>query len=275
MRNRMYLLIAFTTLFLASPIFADENKAAMTTHWGYLGEEGPTHWANLNPAFAACAAGKEQSPIDIPTDAKLVTNDLEIHSSAVPTFIIKHGDQEMVIGKTKVLVHSDYNLQVNYPPNGWRNIVEYKGKTYSLSQYHFHVASENKWHGRAYPAEIHFVYQSTHGALLVIGVFIEKGRANKALQSILAQLPNDVGHPHRMEKNKLVATDLLPKHRDYYAFAGSLTTPPCIEGVQWVVLANPITASSAQLNTLKQAVDGGNARPVQTLNARAVEYGHR
>lgn len=118
--------------------------------------------------------------------------------------------------------------------------------------------------------EIHFVHQGANGTLAVIGVFVRNGKENAAFKEIVAHLPKREGDIMTVNDKYLNPNDLLPIRQDYYSFAGSLTTPPCTQGVQWIVMAEPITASAVQIAKLKRAIGNANARPVQALHDRPV-----
>jgi carbonic anhydrase len=140
---------------------------------------------------------------------------------------------------------------------------------YQLKQFHFHAPSENLLDGKHFPLEAHFVHADADGNLAVVAVFFENGAANAALDRLGKDLPLRAGDKHDLAV-KIAAAELMPKARDYYRFSGSLTTPPCSEGVNWLVLKHPVTASEKQIEQLHAAMGHDNARPVQPLNARII-----
>lgn len=211
--------------------------------WSYAGDTGPAQWAELSPAYAACA-GERQSPIDL---ADATTADGPALAEAYAPAAAE-------------MVDTGHALQVN--TGGGTLTVD--GVTYDLIQFHVHTPSEHTVDGSDYPAEIHFVHQAGD-SLVVVGVFVEEGNANDGLERWLQSIE---GTESSIEYD---VNALLPDRRSYYTYSGSLTTPPCSEIVRWVVLDAPITASSDQLDALRDRHDG-NARPVQPLGDRSLRY---
>ncbi len=214
--------------------------------WSYTGEHGTEHWGE---SFATCAEGVNQTPIDInqTTQAELAP---------------LHLDYE---GQVTELVNNGHTIQANLTG---KNTLTVDGKTFELKQFHFHTPSENYLKGKQYPLEAHFVHATDKGELAVVAVMFDFGpRSNNELTTLLASIP-DKGQTVAL-KETLNPADLLPRDREYYRFNGSLTTPPCSEGVRWFVMQEPQTSSKAQTEKL-QAVMGNNARPLQPLNARLI-----
>jgi len=218
-------------------------------HWTYEGETGPAHWGSLDPAFARCATGQAQSPIDIaaPTHGTL------------PSITIRYQPTRINV------LNNGHTIQVNYDSG---SAVEVDGIRYALIQFHFHVPSEHTVGGKPAAAELHLVHRSATGRLAVIGVLIEPGAENAALAPLWAHLPAKAG-PVQAVSARINAADLLPAQRTTYRYDGSLTTPPCSEGVRWIVMTSPITLSQQQINSLT-AILHGNNRPVQPLDQRTV-----
>ena len=249
---------------------AATNKTGATVDWGYVGNKGPALWAQLNPDFKLCASGKHQSPINIPRKVRRADNALAIHYHPATVYIVEDGLTELQLGSQQTIIRDGHGIQINFQKNTVPEMATYAGNDYRLVQFHFHTPGETEWRKQSYPAEIHFVHQGKNGKALVIAVLVKAGAPSREMQNIIDHLPADHGQEHKMEPINPVS--LLPenKHR-YYSFAGSLTTPPCTEeGMQWVVMADTITASSAQIMLLRQAIGGPNARPVQPLNKRRV-----
>lgn len=236
-----------TALLMASfSLFAAEQHV----HWGYSGAEGPENWASLSPEFGACT-GKNQSPVNLTGFIKAELKPLMFHYVSGGTEIINNG----------------HTVQVNYQPG---SSVMIDGVSYNLKQFHFHAPSENMIKGESYPLEGHFVHADDKGNLLVIAVMFKEGpKDNKALEQLSMQLPAKAG-----EKVELApafdAMSLLPKKRTYYRFNGSLTTPPCSEGVRWFVMKTPVMISKAQIDAFKAGIGQENNRPVQPVNARVI-----
>lgn len=218
-------------------------------HWGYQGEHGAEHWGELDPAFALCSTGRNQSPINIDRalDAELPALQLDYSAAS------------------QQIVHNGHTVQINFA-NG--AVLQLDGQPFALKQAHFHAPSENTIEGKSFPLEAHFVHQSSDGQLAVIGLMFELGSDNPGLLAAWQGLPMKAGEQQTM--TELPATQLLPSHRDYYRFNGSLTTPPCSEGVRWLLLKQAVSLSAAQLARFTDSIEGHNNRPVQALNARVV-----
>lgn len=272
---RMVSLIAAAMILISMPImlFADTNDAAVKIKWGYKGHLSPAHWGALDPQFALCAIGKEQSPINITKKIIKTTNGLKTHYAVAPMTIVKDGITDLRIGKQHTVILDGHSVQLNFSEETAKEIANFKQADYRLLQFHFHTPSETQLNGRSFPLEVHFVHQGEEGKLLVIAVLVTTGAENPLLKKILAHLPAEIGEEITIRGETVNPSELLPmKPNRYYTFPGSLTTPPCTEGVEWVVLANTVSASPAQIQALRKAVDGVNARPVQPLNDRVITY---
>lgn len=224
---------------------------AESAHWGYEGEIAAEHWAELSPEFAACSAGKNQSPIDITG---------EVHATALPKLGFDYRTPVVSV------VNNGHTIQANFAPG---STVTLAGHAYELKQMHFHVPSENEIHGKHFAMEGHLVHQDKEGHLAVVAVMFKEGRAQSALASLWKQMPEQADGEHPFE-GRLTAAQLLPKKHDYYYFSGSLTTPPCSEGVSWIVLKEPVDGSKAQVEQFAHTMHHPNNRPVQARNARIV-----
>jgi len=220
-------------------------------HWGYEGEGGPSHWGGLKAEYELCGSGKAQSPIDL-KDAKKAKLAKLATSYKKSTFKINN---------------NGHTIQVDLPEG---STAKLSGKEYALVQFHFHAPSENTLDGKSFPMEMHLVHKNADGELAVVGVFIEEGSAHPVIDAIWPNLPTgETDEPVACE-GPIDPTGLLPKKKAYYAFNGSLTTPPCSEGVAWHVMADPIQLSSEQILRFTGYYDN-NARPVQPLNERAIQ----
>jgi len=229
---------------------AHASWAAGPAQWGYEGAQGPAHWGGLDPGFAACAEGRNQSPVDIRSAVEAGLPPLRTRYAAGPATIVDNG----------------HTIQVDFAPGG---VLELDGDAFELKQVHFHAPGENTIDGRSFPFEAHFVHADAKGALAVIGVMYETGAASEALAPIWAELPQGPG-PARPLAQPVDAARLLPASMDYYRYSGSLTTPPCSEGVRWLVLKAPLTVSAEQVAAFQRIVGGPNNRPVQPLNGRLI-----
>ena len=232
----------------------EEHAAAggEAVHWSYAGAEGPEHWGDLSPDFAACKTGRMQSPIDIAAGASGLAVGPPGHDFAY---------REAPLS----ILHNGHTVQLNYAPGSTMSI---QGHQYELLQFHFHAPSEHTVGGQAFPMEAHFVHQDSHGGLAVVGLLIEEGgAANAALADAWAHLPAHESAEQTVTDASVDAAAILPADGRYHHYKGSLTTPPCSEGVRWFVLSQPITMSAAQIKKFEAAA-APNARPVQPLNSR-------
>jgi carbonic anhydrase len=219
-------------------------------HWSYEGDTGPAHWGTLTPAFAACGTGRRQSPIDIVNPTPKILGPLEIHYEPTVLNIINNG----------------HAIQVNMDPGSY---IELDGMRYDLLQFHFHTLSEHTVDDEYSVMEMHLVHKSQEDNLAVIGVWMDEGDANQALAPIWAHMPSDVGPGQRYQNVQINPADLLPASRQTYRYSGSLTTPPCSEGVKWVMMVESIPVSMDQVQAFARTFPSNN-RPVQPLNGREV-----
>lgn len=256
---------------LSMGVHADTNDAATKVKWSYIGTTGPAHWGMLSPDFEACDTGNAQSPINIGRKKTRTPYDLKINYHQAPMVIGEDLDTTVTIGKSQIIYNDGHSLQLNFNAKAKENI-KIAGKDYQLIQFHFHSPSETLWHKQDFPLEIHFVHQGKDGGLAVLGVFVKGGAENAALTQILKHLPETAKQEYAVPDVNINPGDLLPSDQRYYSYSGSLTTPPCSEGVQWFVMSEPITASPAQILQIRKETGGGNARPVQTINNRVLNY---
>jgi carbonic anhydrase len=233
-----------------SSVLIAQDHQAPEHSWTYTGATGPEHWGELNPEFAPCATGKQQSPIDIthPHRAQLPPIQFAYHTS--PLEIINNG----------------HSIQVNYAPGSTMTV---DGKTYELVQFHFHHPSEEEINGHRYDMVAHLVHKSKEGKLRVVAVLIKEGNPNQLISTLWDNLPSEKDKELDLDRIEVNAADLLPANHKYYTFAGSLTTPPCSEGVTWYVLETPISLSKAQIDKFA-GIYPRDVRPVQPLDGRVV-----
>lgn len=245
---------AGVSAFLAQPVTASPpsvKTAEAAPEWGYLGDLGPSHWGRLG--YPTCDEGTRQSPIDI---SRKRGRDL-------PNPRFDYGAVELE------LVDTGHGVNAGPVKGSAPHTVVHGGKRYTFAQFHHHGPSEHQIDGLHYPAEVHFVTQAEDGALAVFGVLFKGGGAtNKAWKPVLDVITEASTDPSKTSA-KVDLNALLPKDRRSYRYEGSLTTPPCTEGVAWTVFTTPVVISSAQLNDMLEAYQG-NARPVQPLNGRSV-----
>jgi carbonic anhydrase len=229
---------------LAAGILATPSGAAAQT-FGYLGDIGPSYWADLSPDWIACGTGEIQSPVDFaklpahPTSARKLSTDYDTNT-------------------TGEIFNNGHTIEVETEGS---NTLTLDGIPYELAQFHFHTASEHRADGRGFDMEMHLVHTAADGSNAVIGVFLKRGRSSRALAPIFASLPNDVNVKHPLD-SPFDPASFLPKSRAHYRYVGSLTTPPCTEGVQWVVMSEPVTVSDEDMAQFAERIHF-NARPVQ------------
>lgn len=220
------------------------------TQWGYSAEIGPEKWGDLNKSWHACKTGKQQSPVDIKNTKSQKLETLKFDYKDSPLVVINTGSTvELKLPKTNTLTIGD--------------------SSYHLLQLHFHTPSEHTRLGKKRPMEVHFVHKNDEGQLAVVAVFMRYGKSNALFDTILKNAPKSKG------KNKVKGVTINPKDlhaanmKVYFNYTGSLTTPPCSEGVRWFVMKNSVRVSKAQVKAFKEFYNG-NARPVQAINGRTI-----
>ena len=223
--------------------------AADKVHWSYEGEAGPAHWGQLDPAYEACGLGVNQSPINIENTIEADLAPLQLNYQAGGTEVVNNG----------------HTIQVNYVAG---STLQVEGREFELKQFHFHTPSENTINQRSFPMEVHLVHADKSGNLAVIGIMMNLGDDNSAVAAAMELAPETEG---KMAVDGAIdVRHLLPQQQDYFRFNGSLTTPPCSEGVIWLVMKHPISVKKEDMEKLSRLVHGHNARPVQPINARPI-----
>ena len=225
-------------------IWADED-----VHWDYEGEEGPEHWGELSAEFDICARGRNQSPIDLVAD---------IHAD-LPELVFDYTNPGNLVE-----VNTGHAIQENVRPG---NDIVIKGERFELRQFHFHSPSEHLVGGEAYPMESHWVHQNEKGDYVVVGLLFEEGETNE----LMNQLPSfKAARGEDPFADPVDINELIKGRSEYYLYNGSLTTPPCTEGVYWIVLKRPLIASPEQIQHYHDLLGFDNNRPIQPHNARVV-----
>jgi carbonic anhydrase len=237
----------------ATTTMIEAAQAAGPAHWGYEGEHGPSHWGALSAGNEACATGKSQSPVDITMVTVSQLPGIEVHYQANALSVKNNG----------------HTVQVDYPAGSY---VLVNGVRYNLVQIHFHSPSEHSIGGKFFDMVAHLVHKTDDGRLGVIGLMMEKGEDNAFMAAVLDNMPKEAGRFKDVAGAKVNAADLLPSTLAYYSYSGSLTTPPCSEGVEWMVLMNPVKVSEAQV-TAFTALFPHSSRPVQPVNGRTIKLG--
>lgn len=226
-----------------------QASKAHGAHWGYKGKEGPEHWGDLSKDYVTCKTGEQQTPINIRNGITAV----------IPPIIFNYKSAALAV------LNNGHTIQVQRPGGSYIWVGNHR---YDLAQFHFHSPSENVVNGMPYPLEMHLVHKDAHGNLAVVGVLFKEGEENQALKKVWNIMPkraNDTKHA----TVALSASDLLPDDKSYYHFMGSLTTPPCSEGVSWYMLRAPLELSRRQITQFNNIMPD-NARPVQPLNNRLI-----
>ena len=223
---------------------------AHPAHWDYKGAGGPANWGALNPEFAKCSSGTRQSPIDIRDGIKLQLDPVRFDYRPSDFRVIDNG----------------HTVQVNV---GAGNSIEILGRRFDLLQFHFHRPSEERVDGRQFDMVAHLVHKDLNGSLAVVAVLLDRGSAQPLIQTVWNNLPlekgEELGAPGTIDLNAL-----LPPDRSYFTYMGSLTTPPCNEGVLWMVLKQPVNVSAEQISIFSRLYPM-NARPVQSAGGRLIK----
>ena len=221
-------------------------------HWDYEGAGGPENWARIDPKNTLCATGQRQSPIDIRDGIKVDVEPIKFNYRPSTFRIVDNGHTvQVVVGDGSITL---------------------TGKTYELVQFHFHRPSEEKINGQRFEMVVHLVHKAEDGQLAVVAVLLERGNENPFIQTLWNNLP--------LEKNIDVAppdatvdlNTLLPSNRNYFTYMGSLTTPPCSEGVLWLVMKQPVQVSPDQIAIFSRLYKN-NARPTQPVAGRLIKEG--
>jgi carbonic anhydrase len=228
--------------------------------WHYEGADGPASWGTLSAKFAACGEGQSQSPVDIAAPVP-GTEALELKTDLMPGSLRIAHHEHVADG-----INNGHTIQINYEGGDELTIGN---DTYGLVQYHFHNQSEHTVKGKHFPMEMHLVHKAESGKLAVIGVFIEEGAHNAAFDPIWNNLPDRKGVETHYPSVNVDVDELLPADRASYRYDGSLTTPPCSEGVRWIVMTTPIQLSAEQIKAFTAIIHDNN-RPTQPLNGRPV-----
>jgi carbonic anhydrase len=224
-------------------------------HWTYAGDTGVTHWGDLSSEWATCKSGQAQSPIDLITKNAVL-------DAKLPAFEFKYGKLPLSI------FNNGHTVQV---PNDKDYTIKVNGQLYKLAQFHLHSPSEHLVDGKPLDFELHLVHKSDQGAITVVGVLFKKGKENKALAPVITNAPAELATEAKPVANVDVdLAQLLPQKHGYYSYTGSLTTPPCTEGVNWIVMQSFPEISEAQIAKFREVTHGDTVRPAQPLGARKV-----
>jgi carbonic anhydrase len=219
-------------------------------HWAYGGEGAPEHWGELRPDFRLCSIGTRQSPVDIRDGIRVDLEPIKFDYRPSGFAVLDNG----------------HTVQVNIEPG---NMLEVMGRRYELLQFHFHRPSEERINGRQFDMSAHLVHKDAEGRLAVLAVLLERGIDQPLVQAVWNNLPLEKMEPLKAQ-GLLDPGQLLPEDRGYYTYMGSLTTPPCSEGVLWMVMRQPVQLSGQQIEVFARLYPM-NARPVQPGSGRLIK----
>jgi len=226
------------------------GQSLLPTHWDYAGDVGPDAWGRMRPEFSKCATGQRQSPIDIRGGIAVDLEPIKFDYRPSAFSVIDNG----------------HTVQVNVEPG---NAIAIMGKRYELVQFHFHRPSEERINGRQYDMVVHLVHKDVDGHIAVVAVLLDRGSAQSIVQTVWNNLPLEKGDEVRAG-SRLDLLQLLPEDKRYYTYMGSLTTPPCSEGVLWMVLKQPVPISPDQVSIFARLYPM-NARPIQQADGRLIK----
>ena len=232
--------------------YAEPARQHAHIHWDYEGEGGPENWAKLDSKNLTCATGKRQSPIDIRDGIKVDLEPIQFNYRPSTFRIVDNGHTvQVAVGDSSISL---------------------TGKTYELVQFHFHRPSEEKVNGQRFDMVAHLVHKSDDGDLAVVAVLLERGSENPFIQMLWNNLPLEKKVEVSPPTAIIDPANLLPASRNYYTYMGSLTTPPCTEGVLWLVMKQPVQVSPDQINIFSRLYKN-NARPTQPIANRMIKEG--
>ncbi|MBB5203436.1 carbonic anhydrase [Inhella inkyongensis] len=234
----------------AKPAKAEAAQGAHRPHWGYAGDGSPERWGELAPENRSCAIGTRQSPIDIRDTIKVDLERIQFDYKPSSFSVLDNG----------------HTIQVNVEPG---NSLQVMGRRFELLQFHFHKPSEERINGRSFDMVAHLVHKDAEGKLAVVAVLLERGKDQAQIQQVWNHLPLEK-HQAQAAPVTLDLNQLLPTERGYYTFMGSLTTPPCSEGVLWLVMRQPVGIGAAQLAIFSKLYPM-NARPIQPAGGRLIK----
>ena len=220
--------------------------------WAYSGENSPSNWASVSEKYVACGEGTAQSPINLTAEHAAGSSAGNIDFSYKPTPLR--------------ILNNGHTIELKYNEGSSMTV---EGATFDLLQFHFHSPSEHAVNGKLADLELHMVHRNGKGELGVVGVLMNIGEENLALGEIWQNMPKGTSPERLVERDIINARDFLPHNTNYYRYMGSLTTPPCSEGVNWFVMSDPIEVSREQVEAFAKVI-GPNNRPLQNVNNRLV-----
>jgi carbonic anhydrase len=251
-----FVLLVVAALLVRENPQAQDTKPVSTawkTPWSYEGARGAEHWGDLDPDYAACRDGKEQSPIDIQSAEKADLPAIRFEYKSGPLNIINNGYTA---------------VRVDYVHSG--DFLIAGDKRYELRQFHFHRPSEEYIRGKPYDMVLHLMHADGDGHVAGVAVLLKTGNANATIQELWKFMPRTAGKLEEIPGVEVNPAGLLPHDTGYYTYQGSQTAPPCTEGMTWFVLKTPMEISMEQINAFAKLYPH-DVRPVQPLNGRVVK----
>ena len=221
--------------------------------WGYSGATGPEHWAELSTENKTCKTGRNQSPIDL-------RDQNAVDTVGLPPLDVVYQDVPLKV------INTGRSVQVNYPLGSY---IKLGKDRYELMDFHFHTPSEHQKEGFHYPMEVQLKHRNGDGDIVMMSILFQEGEENETLGMLIPRLPTDIGKQHLHNSLGVNPAGFIPADAEFYKYSGSLTTPPCTEGVYWMVFKQPVHASAQQIQRLSDLM-GDNSRPLQSMNARTV-----
>ncbi|PAF53434.1 hypothetical protein BKH42_05780 [Helicobacter sp. 13S00482-2] len=239
-----------SALYLSSIFVLSALAFANGPKWDYEGKNSPEHWGKISKEFSTCATGRLQSPVNINDFAQTKSPDKIIFSYK---------------GTPKLEINDGRTIRVEYDKGGY---VDVDGHRYYLKQFHFHSPAENLLKNKQYPLEMHLVNEDKDGHLMVVSIWFKEGKDNKILNPVWKVMPKKTGE--KVKVSNVDLAKLIPNKIHFFHYNGSLTTPPCTEGVSWFILKEPLEISKDQIKKFQQTIKEPNNRPIQPLNGRKI-----
>ncbi len=236
--------LAAATLLGTSGLLAQEN-------WSYTGANGPANWHTLSGTNALCAAGQNQSPINIDATEPAVMHRLR------PDYNVS----EINLSHNRLMISMDYERG---------SYLRVGQKMLTLNGLTFRTPAEHRVAGETYPMSLQFMHRASDGSRAIVVTLVKEGRPNRALAEFIANMPLEPDQRNRNASILVNARDLMPADKGYFRYMGSLTTPPCSEGVSWYIFKQPIQASKEQINLVRGVVGASNVRPLQNRGNRLI-----
>ena len=253
MGNNLFRLTIALLLLVSTNLFAENAE------WAYAdGAMSPEKWGSLSPSYKLCDNGKNQSPINIDSKKNLdiQTRGIKFNYGLISPKSIKNNGKLI-----QVFIDASNDQAAN---------IKVDGLQFKLTRLDIHIPSEHTVDNKHYPMEIQFIHKSANNELAIVSRMVVPGRPDRTLRRFVEFLPMKAGESKPLPENALRNIELKKKFANYYRYSGSLTSPPCTEGVHWFIMKQPLTISKKQYEQFKIAIKQDNNRPLQDLNARII-----